>query len=1028
MWYLDSGCSRHMTGDVKQFSSLAAIDGGNVTFGDNGKGKIVGIGKIHITPNAYVDNVLFVDGLKHNLFSISQFCDKGFKVIFESSLCMVSSLDVDGIKFTGLRHGNIYMVDLDDLAMESGQCLVAKEAKASETSWLWHRRLGHASMQLISKLSKKNLVKELPKLTFEKDKICAACQFGKQTKSTFKPKGVVSTTRPLELLHMDLFGPTRTTSLGGKKYGLVIVDDYSRFTWVMFLAHKDETFSAFVKFHKRVSNEKDLTIISLRSDHGTEFDNHDFETFCNENGINHNFSAPRTPQQNGVVERKNRTLEEMARTMLCENDLPRYFWAEAINTSCYILNRVLIRPILKKTPYELWKNRKPNLKYFRVFGCRCFILNNGKDNISKFDAKSDEGIFLGYSTSSKAYRVFNRRTLLVEESIHVVFDESNEKSSRKEDSIDDETGTKKLEQLTINEDEPKGDDDQENQDQTQEINATSPKPLPKEWRYAHGHPKELIIGDPSKGVSTRSSIRNVCDYLAFVSQIEPKSIEEAEKDCNWINAMQDELNQFKRNNVWTLTERPLNVSVIGTKWVFRNKLDEHGIVTRNKARLVAKGYNQEEGIDFDETFAPVARLEAIRLLLAFACFMDFKLFQMDVKSAFLNGFIEEEVYVEQPPGFENHEFPNHVFKLHKALYGLKQAPRAWYDRLSSFLMKNDFSRGNVDNTLFLKKKNDDLLVVQIYVDDIIFGATNECLCQEFAKLMQSEFEMSMMGELNFFLGLQIKQTKEGISINQAKYTREILKKFGMETTKPIGTPMSSSCKLDKDECGKSVDQKLYRGMIGSLLYLTASRPDIMFSVCMCARFQSAPKESHLLAVKRIFRYLSGSIEIGLWYSRESSYELIAYSDADFAGCKLDRKSTSGTCQFLGVNLISWSSKKQNSVALSTAEAEYIAAGSCCAQILWIKQQLEDFGIKLTKTPIRCDNTSAINLTKNPVQHSRSKHIEIRHHFIRDHVQNSNVLLEFICTDYQLADIFTKPLNEDRFCMIRRELGVIDPFA
>ena len=217
-------------------------------------------------------------------------------------------------------------------------------------------------------------------------------------------------------------------------------------------------------------------------------------------------------------------------------------------------------------------------------------------------------------------------------------------------------------------------------------------------------------------------------------------------------------------------------------------------------------------------------------------------------------------------------------------------------------------------------------------------------------------------------------------------------------------------------------------MIGSLLYLTASRPDIMFSVCMCARFQSAPKESHLLAVKRIFRYLSGSIEIGLWYSRESSYELIAYSDADFAGCKLDRKSTSGTCQFLGVNLISWSSKKQNSVALSMVEAEYIAAGSCCAQILWIKQQLEDFGIKLTKTPIRCDNTSAINLTKNPVQHSRSKHIEIRHHFIRDHMQNFNVMLEFIGTDVQLADIFTKPLSEERFSMIRRELGIIDPFS
>ena len=337
---------------------------------------------------------------------------------------------------------------------------------------------------------------------------------------------------------------------------------------------------------------------------------------------------------------------------------------------------------------------------------------------------------------------------------------------------------------------------------------------------------------------------------------------------------------------------------------------------------------------------------------------------MDVKSVFLNGYIAEEVYVEQPPGFENYAFPNHVFRLNKALYGLKQAPRAWYERLSKFLLNNNFSRGNVDTTLFIKRNQNDMLVIQIYVDDIIFGSTNESLCQDFAKLMQGEFEMSMMGELTFFLGLQIKQSKEGISITQSKYTKELLKRFGMENSKPIGTPMSPSCKLDKDEEGKCVDLKYYRGMIGSLLYLTASRPDIMFSVCLCARFQSNPKESHLNAVKRILRYLNGTQTLGLWYSKDSLIDLLGYSDADFAGCRLDRKSTSGTCQFFKVNLISWFSKKQNLVALSMAEAEYIATGSCCVQILWIKQQLEDFGIKLNETPIRCDNTSAINLTKN----------------------------------------------------------------
>ncbi|KAK8624782.1 hypothetical protein V6N13_089668 [Hibiscus sabdariffa] len=363
--------------------------------------------------------------------------------------------------------------------------------------------------------------------------------------------------------------------------------------------------------------------------------------------------------------------------------------------------------------------------------------------------------------------------------------------------------------------------------------------------------------------------------------------------------------------------------------------------------------------------------------------------------------------------------------MSKALYGLKQAPRAWYERLSTFLVEKGFSKGKVDTTLFIKNDGKDILVVQIYVDDIIFGSTNELLCQDFAKWIQGEFEMSMMGELSFFLGLQIKQRKDDIFINQAKYIKEKLKKFGFENVKPQATPMSSSIKLDKDEEGKCVDSKLYCSMIGSLLYLTASRPDIMFSVCLCARFQANPKESHLKAVKRIFRYLQDTLSLGLWYSRDSTFDLHAYSDADYGGCKIDRKSTSGTCQFLGNMLISWFSNKQNSVALSTTEAEYISADSCCAQVLWMKQQLLDYGIDVGTIPIKCDNTSAICLTKNPIQHSRTKHIEIRHHFIRDHVSKNDIVLEYVDTLHQLADIFIKPLDKERFWTLRRDLGLMD---
>jgi hypothetical protein len=320
---------------------------------------------------------------------------------------------------------------------------------------------------------------------------------------------------------------------------------------------------------------------------------------------------------------------------------------------------------------------------------------------------------------------------------------------------------------------------------------------------------------------------------------------------------------------------------------------------------------------------------------------------------------------------------------------------------------------------------DNLILVQVYVDDIIFGSTNDELCKRFAKLMQNKYEMSMMGELTYFLGLQVSQRKDGIFICQTKYIKDLLKKYGLEDSAPAKTPMPTATKLDEDKSGKSVDITSYRGMIGSLLYLTASRPDIMFSTCLCARFQANPKESHLIAVKRIFRYLKGTPNLGIWYPKDTGFELVGYTDSDFAGCKIDRKSTSGSCQFLGKRLVSWYSKKQHSVSTSTAEAEYIAAGSCCAQILWIRNQLQDYGFVLNKIPIFCDNTSAIAITNNPVQHSRTKHIDIRYHFIREHVTNGTVELHFVPTEQQLADIFTKPLDEITFSRLVGELGMLN---
>nr|GEZ83239.1 retrovirus-related Pol polyprotein from transposon TNT 1-94 [Tanacetum cinerariifolium] len=400
----------------------------------------------------------------------------------------------------------------------------------------------------------------------------------------------------------------------------------------------------------------------------------------------------------------------------------------------------------------------------------------------------------------------------------------------------------------------------------------------------------------------------------------------------------------------------------------------------------------------DETFAPVAQIEAIRLFLAYAAHKDFTVFQMDVKTTFLNGILKEEVYVGQPSGFVSKQYPDHMYAPDKALYGLKQAPRAWYDVLSQFLIDSGFQKGSINTTLFIKKKGKHIMLIQIYVDDIIFGSTNPKYCTKFLDVMVKRFEMSMMGEMKFFLGLQVNQFSIGIFKNQSKYILDILKRFRMENYDTVPTPIVEQAKLKLDLVGKPVDHTDYRSMIGSLMYVTSSRPDIMFFTCMCARYQANPNEHHVSAVKRIFRYLKG--------------------------CHFDRKSTSGSVQLLGDKLVCWSSKKQNCVSISTAESEYVAVSSCRAQVLWMRTQLTDYGFFYDKVPIYYDSKSAIAISCNPVQHTHTKNIDVRYHFIKDHVEKGTIELYFIGTEYQLADLFTESLPEAQFKFLVEKLGMM----
>ncbi|GJZ15709.1 retrovirus-related pol polyprotein from transposon TNT 1-94 [Tanacetum coccineum] len=563
-WIKDSGCSKHMTGNRKLFSTYKAYNGGNVIFGSNLRGNIIGKGQI---------------------------CDNKCRVTFSEH---DSEITKDGkIIGRGIRKKGLYVMKLGNKSKDK-----IGLATIDKNSTLWHRRLGHANMRLIQSLASKELVRNLPKLKFDQH-LCDACKIGKQAHASHKAKSMVSITRCLELLHMDLFGPFAVRSYGGNLYTLVIVDDYSRYTWTRFLKNKIKAFDQFEIFSKKIQNQLGCTIVSIRTNHGKEFDNEvQFREFCNANGITHNFSAPRTPQSNGVVERKNRTLQEMSRTMLNEQSLPQKFWRNDVDTSTYILSRILIRSILGKTPYELLRGRKPTLDYFKVFGSKCFILNT-KDYLTKFDPKS------------------------YKESLNVTFDETPPPSNTSplvDYDLDEEEAIKVIEKKNLEND---------IEDETLEIDKIV------NIKESRNHPLENVIGNLNQ------------------------------RTISWIIAMQEELNQFIANDVWELVSQPRNMTIIGTKWVFRNKLDENGVVSRNKARLVAQGYNQQEGINYDETYALVARLDSIRILLAYACALDFKLFQMDVKSAFVNGFINEEVYVAQPPGFIDFKKPAHVYKPKK---------------------------------------------------------------------------------------------------------------------------------------------------------------------------------------------------------------------------------------------------------------------------------------------------------------------------------------------------------------------------
>ncbi|GJW92963.1 putative ribonuclease H-like domain-containing protein [Tanacetum coccineum] len=869
---------------------------------------------------------------------------------------------------TGRRDSNLYTISISDMAASSPICLMSKAT--STKLWLWHRRLSHLNFGIINDLTKLDLVDGLPKFKYRKDHLCSACERGKRKKASHPPKLIPS-------INATIFQLLGNLSING-----VVEQSTSTLGWAA------------------------------------------------------------------------RTMLYFFETMLIFSRLPEFLWAEAVATACFTQNRSIIHTRHNKTPYELLRGRKPNVEYFHVFGSLCYPTND-RDDLGKMKPKADIGVFIGYSETSRGFRIYNRRTKKIMETINVKFDELTAMASEHDclepelqrfinhNSSAEEMNTPSKEDLDnlfgpmfeeyfektfsdtpinsaaqptqIHEDSPSTSsiivDEHEappivttSDEQTSPISLTeadefnqedsahsdgnsqfvSYNPLSREeiessttalessnvqnfhqvqpstHIWTKDHPLDQVIGDPSKPVMTRQRLHTdseVCIYALIVSTIEPKNIKEAMADHSWIESMQDELNQFERLQVWELVPRPEGKNVIALKWLWKNKCDAENIVVRNKTRLVAKGYKQEEGIDFEDSFAPIARLEAVRIS------------RLQVK---------------------------------KALYGLKQAPRAWYDKLSSFLIEHGFTKGIIDLTLFTRRHGEDILLVQVYVDDIIFGSTNPYFSKRFANLMKNNFEMSMMGELKFFLGLQVHQSRRGIFISHSQYAIELLKKHGLDECVSMSTPMATESCASRGEPASS-----------------GSRGFLLTSLC----FHVGMKDE---AVGDGIARVYGLNEIHGIFISQSQYAIELLKKHGLDECV--SMSTPMAIERLdadlqGGKLVSWSSKKQDCTAMSTAEAEYVSLSACCAQVIWMRTQLLDYGYKYNHILMYCDSKSAIAISCNLVQHSKTKHIFIWYHFITEHLEKGTVEIYFVGTEYQLADLSTKALPKERFEYLVHRIGM-----
>nr|CAI72292.1 putative polyprotein [Phytophthora infestans] len=1099
-WLIDSGATSHMTPHRNDLFGYEALDSGiNVTIADGKKLRVAGTGTVKLTgldgKRIRMVDVLHIPGLDRRLLSVGKLAERGMSVAFQRSSCVIWGRNA--AIASGKKVGKAFLLDCQQEEAHFVQYA------GPDSEWeLWHARMGHLNKDALTKTQRSTI--GIPHVKNGNETLCGGCMKGKQTVTTFPSRSLTRTTRVLELVHTDVMGPMRTISKGGAKYVLTFVDDYSRFVVAYFMKSKSEVGSKLKEFKALYETQWGERLKCLRSDNGTEFVNKTVLELCKRNGIVHQRSVPYSPQQNGVSERMNRTIMEKARSMLHYKSMSTQWWAEAVSTAVYLINRSTNTSNSDVTPYELSFQVKPRMEHLRVFGSQGYAHVNDVIR-TKLEPKSFKCTFLGYAENVKGYRVYDmdaskvkvtRSVKLDEREVGGIYDTQSPASgtvihvTRNDDTIVPISGVER----TPAQDEPMEEaeepaQDIEMDDLELERNAEIQQlPAPEEPRLNgldlatfHSQPPSfhedrmvfhpeterstrpreplLLLGngddeDVERGSDGPSSPKRtridedgllaeaVLAYAASIGGVPdtPNTYAEAiasNEAGEWRRAMQSELNSHSRNGTWTLVPRGTTTRSIGCRWVFTKKRDENGRVIRYKARLVAQGFKQKFGIDFFETYSPVANMNSIRAVLAVCVTCGYIMEQLDADTAFLNSCLVNLVYMDVPLGLENAE--GMKCNLLKAIYGLKQAASAWNKTIHRVFLQNGFKCCGADQCVYVKRSKNAFVYVCLYVDDMIIAAKTRDEIREVKNALKSAFKMKELGEAKFILGMEIDHDREcgTLMIKQTRYIDDIVERFNQRNAKMVEYPCAANLKLSKMMSPTTEKERAemwsrpYRSLIGCLMYITTcTRPDIAYVVTQLARFLEDPGTQHWKAAIRVLQYLKSTRHHGIVYKSGTSgfgtqaVKAEAFTDADWGSNIDDRRSVSGVMVMIGNAPVVFKSKYQRTVALSSAEAEYMALSLCTQEVLWTRAMLKDMGHEqVGATQVWEDNQGAIALASNAGYHARTKHVDIRHHFIRENVERSTIKVAYIDTKQQLADMLTKALGTKSLAFLREASGI-----